>query len=52
MKTTISYLTSQQKKFFNRDGFLVIKDFIKADECELLIQRAKKLITDFAPADF
>lgn len=44
-----SILTFQQKNAYQKDGFLVIKNFIASDICELLIERANLLINNFDP---
>ena len=44
-----SVLSQQQQKDFQRDGFLVIKDFVTSDVCDQLIHRAKTLINEFEP---
>lgn len=42
-------LTATQKENYQRDGFLVIENFIETPICESLIQRAKELIQQFEP---
>lgn len=42
-------LTPEQKSAYERDGFLILKNFISAEQCELLIKRAKELIDAFEP---
>lgn len=44
-----SILTTEQKQAFQRDGFLVINDFISPEICESLMQRAHTLIEQFVP---
>lgn len=46
-----SLLTPSQKETYQRDGFLVIKNFIPIDICHLLMKRACELIEGFDPAD-
>lgn len=43
----IPRLTAQQLNDYNRDGFLIIKDFISETTCNFLIARTKQLIADF-----
>lgn len=40
-------LSAQQKQQYQRDGFLVIKNFINTDICETLISRANKLVEEW-----
>ena len=42
-------LSSNQINAFNKDGFVVIEDFINQEQRELLMKRAEKLIDDFQP---
>src|SRR6478672_1902925 len=42
-------LTSQQLSDYERDGFLVLPDFVKQAACDDLRSRAEKLIHDFDP---
>ncbi len=42
-------LTSQQLSDYERDGFLVLADFVKEAACDGLRARAEKLIHDFDP---
>jgi len=42
-------LTSQQLSDYERDGFLVLPDFVKQEACDDLRARAEKLIHDFDP---
>lgn len=44
-------LTSTQKENYQHDGFLIIKDFIDTDICDLLIKRANELISQFEPSE-
>ncbi len=45
----VSILTTQQKEYFERDGFLVLKQFISPDICHLLMKQAHTLISQFEP---
>lgn len=45
-------LSKLQKDYLARDGFLVIKNFINSSLCQLLMERAGKLIHDFNPGEF
>lgn len=40
-----------QKDYYQRDGFLVIKNFISKDICDHLVERASWLIDNFNPED-
>lgn len=42
-------LTSTQIADYQRDGYLVIKDFVRPEICQLLMQRAGELIDNFEP---
>ena len=42
-------LSSNQINTFNKDGYLVIEDFINQKQRKLLMDRAEKLIDDFQP---
>ncbi len=44
-------LSADQKGFFLKNGYLVIKDFVSADICNLLMKRGKELIEEFNPGD-
>jgi phytanoyl-CoA hydroxylase len=46
-----SVLSSAQKNDYQRDGFLLIPDFISVDICEHLIERANFLIQQFDPGE-
>lgn len=39
-------LTQKQKEDYANDGFLILPDFLSADTCDLLINRAKTLINE------
>lgn len=45
----LSLLSPTQKENYLRDGFLILRDFISTDVCDLLMERGKKLIEDFNP---
>ncbi|SVD22530.1 uncharacterized protein METZ01_LOCUS375384, partial [marine metagenome] len=42
-------LTKNQIQTFNRNGYVVIKNFINSRQRKLLIQRAEQLIDEFQP---
>lgn len=44
-------LSSEQITFYHQNGYLIVEDFIEKEICELLMQRAKTLITDFIPGE-
>jgi phytanoyl-CoA hydroxylase len=44
-----SMLTSQQLAQYQRDGFLVLKDFVGEEACDRLRERAEKLVAEFDP---
>lgn len=44
-------LTNTQKENFQRDGFLIINDFIKPEMCDMLIHHAGELIDQFEPEE-
>lgn len=44
-----SVITPLQKQYYERDGFLVIKNFISSDICDMLMQHANALIQKFNP---
>ncbi|TFK25249.1 phytanoyl-CoA dioxygenase [Coprinopsis marcescibilis] len=44
------YLSTDQVKQFNRDGYLVIPAFLSEDEARVLLDRAKALLDEFDPA--
>ncbi len=44
-------LTAAQKQDFLRNGFLVIRDFVSADICGLLMHQAHNLIEKFEPSE-
>lgn len=44
-----SVLTPAQLAAYERDGFLVVQDFVSRDECERLQRRAEELVADFDP---
>ncbi|MBA3661334.1 MAG: phytanoyl-CoA dioxygenase family protein [Gammaproteobacteria bacterium] len=45
--TTRSILTAQQKQSYQHDGYLVLKNFITEDLCEMLVEHARKLIENW-----
>lgn len=45
----MTILSSEQIRFYNENGFLVLQNFIAKDICELLIKRANLLIEQFEP---
>jgi phytanoyl-CoA hydroxylase len=44
-------LTSQQKADYERDGFLVLEDFVSRKSCAVLRKRAEEMVADFEPQD-
>ena len=42
-------LTSEQIANYERDGFLVLENFVEASACDLLRVRAEQLVSDFDP---
>lgn len=42
-------LTSVQLEAYERDGFLVVEDFVAPEECDLLRARAEELVAGFEP---
>lgn len=42
-----SIISPLQRENYSRDGFLVLKDFIEENVCDLLISQANKLIDEF-----
>ncbi len=45
--STVSVLSPEQKQDYTDNGFLVIKDFVSTEICELLMARANQLIDNF-----
>src|SRR6476661_4737658 len=43
-------LTAEQHAQYNRDGFLVISDFVDAGSCDALRRRAGELVNTFDPS--
>ena len=43
-------LSQNQISSFNRDGYLVVEDFLDKEQRELIINRAQDMIEDFDPA--
>ncbi len=48
-KQATSLLNTAQKNAFQRDGFLILRDFVPADICEHLKKHAQQLISAFDP---
>ena len=46
---TRSMLTKNQIQTFNRNGYVVIKNFINSRQRKLLMKRAEQLIDEFQP---
>jgi phytanoyl-CoA hydroxylase len=44
-------LTSKQKADFERDGLLILEDFVSRPSCAALRGRAEKLVSDFEPRE-
>src|ERR671914_79800 len=42
-------LTGEQLAAYGRDGFLVVEDFVSAEDCERLRGRAEELVSEFEP---
>jgi phytanoyl-CoA hydroxylase len=42
-------LTDEQRASYDRDGFLVVPDFVPADDRQALIARAEQLVDEFSP---
>ena len=47
----MAYLTDTQLQQYERDGFLVLKDFATAAQCAALRQRASEIVTTFDPTE-
>ena len=47
---SLEYLTQEQMNAFQRDGFLVIEDFVPPEECDYLRSRALDLVEQDGPA--
>ena len=43
-------MDSNQLEQYNRDGFLILEDFVTAEACDTLRSRAEELVRDFDPA--
>ena len=43
-------LSQTQISSFNKDGYLVVEDFLDKEQRELIINRAQDMIEDFDPA--
>jgi len=50
MQSANMLLTAKQIEQYERDGFLVIPDFVNSALCDLLVQRANNLIEQFEPS--
>src|SRR5437868_15230354 len=48
----MSKLSSEQLAQYERDGFLVIEDFVTAEACDLLRKRAHELVAAFDPSGY
>jgi phytanoyl-CoA hydroxylase len=46
-----AYLTPQQKLSYQQNGFLIVKNFLPVNVCEMLKQSAEVLINDFNPSE-
>lgn len=44
-------ITPRQKALYERDGFLVLEDFVSRDSCAALRERAREMVADFEPED-
>jgi phytanoyl-CoA hydroxylase len=44
-------ISSIQKNYFERDGFLVLKNFIPEMLCEYLVKHAKQMLSEFDPGE-
>ena len=47
----MSRLTADQLASYERDGFLVVEDFVPADACRELIAHASRLVAAFEPGE-
>lgn len=45
----LNVLTNAEKDAYERDGFLILPDFVTAEACDTLIARAGELVADFDP---
>lgn len=50
MNRCLQVLKHDQKEFYQRNGFLILENFISSTLCELLINHANKLIDQFDPS--
>lgn len=48
---SVSTLSAHQKQFYQQQGFLILENFIAADLCEMLMNRAQQLIDAFNPQE-
>ena len=44
-------LTAEQLASYERDGFLVVEEFVPADDCRALMDRASELVRAFEPGE-
>jgi phytanoyl-CoA hydroxylase len=44
-------LTSEQRAAYERDGFLVVPDFVPSNDCERLIAHATELVEEWDPSE-
>src|SRR5438067_1844527 len=42
-------MTSRQRSQYERDGFLVLEEFVSPSACDTLRARAEQLVSDFDP---
>lgn len=49
--TKTRMLTFQQKADYERDGFLILEDFVSRESCAGLIKHAEEMVRDFEPPD-
>ena len=47
----MAYLTDSQLRQYERDGYLVLKDFATAAQCAALCQRANEIVAAFEPTE-
>ena len=45
------FLTRDKLKLFERDGFLVLEDFVSIEYCESLRKRAIEIVEKFNPSE-
>jgi phytanoyl-CoA hydroxylase len=44
-------LTPRQKALYERDGFLILENFVSRESCAALRKRAEEMVVDFEPED-